>query len=156
MSKVVEAGFLCPANPAHGPLRRREDVNRDAAWCGTWYDCPRCEASILLPSAALREALRHCRDPQSTLKERTDRCRCQATYVVVTVQEALLARFDGGRLVFPARVFWEGRRIIRMRCPLCGLDKELPPSVDTAVAGGSGARAEVPGTDSRARGESDS
>ena len=41
--------------PRHGPLVLRPTTHQttEQLWCGTWFDCPHRDCSVLLPSAAL-------------------------------------------------------------------------------------------------------
>lgn len=50
-----------PECPSHGiklQLRPARRQTKEQAWCGTWYDCPRCGYAILLMSRALSEVYR--------------------------------------------------------------------------------------------------
>lgn len=46
---------LCPSNAAHGEMELRPEskMTQEQRWCGTWYDCPRCHSSLLVPAPAL-------------------------------------------------------------------------------------------------------
>ena len=44
-----------PKCPTHGQMLIREQHRQstEQKWCGTWYDCPQCSNSTLLPSKEL-------------------------------------------------------------------------------------------------------
>jgi len=48
-----------PRCPTHGQMDLRQPGTREQAWCGTWYECPRCTQSVLLTSPELEDHLRH-------------------------------------------------------------------------------------------------
>lgn len=53
-----------PHNADHGPLvERPRGRNKDADWCGTWFDCQRCGFSRLIRSPELSAELERQRAP---------------------------------------------------------------------------------------------
>lgn len=45
----------CPVDEI--PLTLRTGLSSEARFCGTWYDCPRCHYTVLLPSRELTAQL---------------------------------------------------------------------------------------------------
>jgi hypothetical protein len=51
-----EPGGMCPEHKLVRELRPKHRLTKEAAWCGTWYDCPNpgCFKSVLIPGEELR------------------------------------------------------------------------------------------------------
>lgn len=48
------AEHICPTSPSHGTMTPRAGAQTaEQQWCGQWFDCPHCKASVLEPSDAL-------------------------------------------------------------------------------------------------------
>lgn len=55
---MAEGIMSLPKCSTHGEqMILRERVTEDQNFCGTWYDCPKCENSVLFPSKELTSFL---------------------------------------------------------------------------------------------------
>ncbi len=56
----------CPNSPDHGQLHLRDPkrLTKEQAWCGVWYDCGQCHASVLFQSVELAAHLRAMRQEE--------------------------------------------------------------------------------------------
>jgi hypothetical protein len=70
--------FFC-RNEAHGAMvLRTSPMTPEVAWCGTWYDCPKCSSSVLIQSPELQAQLaeqQKARDAQLPLPTPKSRAR---------------------------------------------------------------------------------
>jgi hypothetical protein len=53
MTDATDQFPMCSTHGLPMTLRPLSRQSREQLWCGTWYDCPRCTGSVLLPSEEL-------------------------------------------------------------------------------------------------------
>lgn len=58
MAIILQGGLQIHGKCDHkNGLVKRKKPTKEAAWCGTWYDCPSCGFSRLIPSLELEVEL---------------------------------------------------------------------------------------------------